>query len=108
MTFDESRLTVLQMTAPQPSSKALPQTLALVPGGPEPMTKGLGSLMPLTVVARVGILVGLLICPRMDANGHETRRGRDAPATGSGRRIARSRAREHEQVVEDEGEGEGE
>src|SRR6188768_2247588 len=43
---------VLQMTPPQPSSKALEITLALVPGGPEPMTKGFGSLRPLTVVAR--------------------------------------------------------
>src|SRR5436190_23768340 len=55
MTLDASRLMVLAMTAPQPSSKALPMTLALVPGGPEPMTKGLGNLIPLTVVARVGI-----------------------------------------------------
>ena len=39
-----SRLTVLQMTAPQPSSSALPMTLAFVPGGPEPMTNGIGKL----------------------------------------------------------------
>ena len=32
-------------------------TLAFVPGGPEPMTNGLGSFRPLTVVARVGISV---------------------------------------------------
>src|SRR3954467_11216631 len=55
MTFDESRLIVLMITAPHPSSNALPQTLALVPGGPEPMTNGLGSLSPSTVVARVGM-----------------------------------------------------
>ena len=42
-TLEASRLIVLAMTAPQPSSNALPMTLALVPGGPEPMTKGLGS-----------------------------------------------------------------
>src|SRR5438477_455225 len=47
-------------TAPQPSSNALPMTLALVPGGPEPMTKGLGSFRPFTVVAKVGIL--FLLC----------------------------------------------
>src|SRR5678816_3946948 len=55
MTFDASRLIVLAITAPQPSSNALPITFAFVPGGPEPMTKGLGSFRPLTVVARVGI-----------------------------------------------------
>src|SRR5437868_2229810 len=46
---------VLQITAPQSSSKALEMTLALVPGGPEPITNGLGSFRPLTVVARVAI-----------------------------------------------------
>src|SRR5690242_21133633 len=55
MTLDESRLIVLATTPPHPSSKALPMTLAFVPGGPEPMTKGLGNLMPLTVVSSVGI-----------------------------------------------------
>src|SRR5208283_3833794 len=30
-------------------------TLRLVPGGPEPMTKGFGSLSPSTVVASVGM-----------------------------------------------------
>src|SRR5205823_312650 len=39
------------MTAPQPSSNALPMTLAFVPGGPEPMTKGFGNLRPLTVTS---------------------------------------------------------
>src|SRR4051812_12717085 len=53
--FDASRLIVLMTTAPHPSSNALPQTLAFVPGGPEPMTNGLGSLIPSTVVASVGI-----------------------------------------------------
>ena len=42
----------MQMTAPQPSSNALPMTLAFVPGGPEPMTNGLGSFRPSTVVLR--------------------------------------------------------
>src|SRR5439155_26609285 len=44
------------MTAPQPSSRALPMTLALVPGGPEPMTKGLERELPLTVVASVAMV----------------------------------------------------
>src|ERR1051326_6458375 len=56
MTFDASRLTVFAMTAPQPSLKARLMTLRLVPGGPEPMTKGLGSFRPSTVVARVGMV----------------------------------------------------
>jgi hypothetical protein len=55
ITFDASRLTVLQITAPQPTSNALPMTLALVPGGPEAITNGLGSVRPLTVVSSVGI-----------------------------------------------------
>src|ERR1044071_6906559 len=55
MTLEASSDIVFATTAPQPSSKALAMTLALVPGGPEPMTKGLGSLRPLTVVARVGM-----------------------------------------------------
>src|SRR5262245_20208443 len=46
---------VLQMTAPQPSSNALPMTLALVPGGPEAMTNGLGSFKPSTVTLRSGM-----------------------------------------------------
>ena len=56
-TLDESRLTVLATTAPQPSLKALLMTLRLVPGGPEPMMKGLGSLSPSTVVASVGMFL---------------------------------------------------
>src|SRR5205814_5734914 len=55
MTLEASSEIVLAMTAPQPSSKALPITFAFVPGGPEPMTNGLGSFNPLTVVASVGI-----------------------------------------------------
>src|SRR5258708_13923393 len=43
------------MTAPQPSRKARLITLKFVPGGPEPIIKGLGSFRPLTVVARVDI-----------------------------------------------------
>src|SRR3954454_10361081 len=55
MTLEASREIVLQMTAPQPSSNALPMTFAFVPGGPEPMTKGLGSFSPSTVVSSVAI-----------------------------------------------------
>src|SRR5436190_9611879 len=51
-TLEASRLIVLQMTAPQPSSKALPITLAFVPGGPEAMISGLGSFRPSTVVLK--------------------------------------------------------
>src|SRR5713226_6603935 len=40
------------MTAPQPSANALPITLALVPGGPEAMTKGLGNFKPSTIMLR--------------------------------------------------------
>jgi hypothetical protein len=47
---------VFAITAPQPSRNARLMTLRLVPGGPEPMTKGLGSLSPSTVVARVGMV----------------------------------------------------
>src|SRR5882672_3527662 len=56
MTLEASRLTVLAMTAPQPSLKAREMTLRFVPGGPEPMTKGFGSLRPSTVVANVGMV----------------------------------------------------
>src|SRR5436190_6891807 len=55
MTFVASRLTVLAITAPQPSLKPRLITLRFVPGGPEPMTKGLGSFRPSTVVASVGM-----------------------------------------------------
>ena len=55
MTLDASSEIVLQMTAPHPSSNALPITFAFVPGGPEPMTKGLGSFRPLTVVSSVAM-----------------------------------------------------
>src|SRR3954467_10104419 len=58
-TFDESRLIVLAMTAPQPSLNARLMTFRLVPGGPEPMTKGFGSFNPSTVVASVGIRMSL-------------------------------------------------
>src|SRR4051794_23643813 len=43
------------MTPPHPSSSALPTTFAFVPGGPEPMIKGLGSRMPSTVVSSVAM-----------------------------------------------------
>src|ERR1700756_4052099 len=56
MTFEASRLTVLAITAPQPSWKALAITFRLVPGGPDAMINGLGSLSPSTVIDRVGIL----------------------------------------------------
>src|SRR4051812_44205671 len=45
------------MTPPQPSRKARLMTLKLVPGGPEPITKGLGNVRPSTVVESVGIKV---------------------------------------------------
>ena len=54
-TFEESRLTVFAITAPHPSRNARLMTLRFVPGGPDPITNGLGSLRPSTVVARVGI-----------------------------------------------------
>src|SRR5260221_11120636 len=57
MTFEASRLTVLAITAPQPSWKALAITFRLVPGGPDAMINGLGSLSPSTVIDRVGILL---------------------------------------------------
>src|SRR5258708_10222415 len=57
MTFEASRLTVLAITAPQPSWKALAITFKLVPGGPEAIINGLGSLSPSTVIERVGILL---------------------------------------------------
>src|SRR3954451_1776122 len=57
MTFDASSEIVLATTARHPSSNALPITFAFVPGGPEPMTKGLGSFRPLTVVSSVGIFL---------------------------------------------------
>src|SRR5688572_18326337 len=74
-TFDASRLIVLMMTAPHPSSNARPQTFAFVPGGPEPITKGLGSLMSSTVVARVGMSsVSGGGGTRIDTNEHESSR----------------------------------
>src|ERR1700738_3064161 len=48
-------LTVLAMTAPQPSRNAREMTLRFVPGGPEPMTNGFGNFSPSTVVASVGM-----------------------------------------------------
>lgn len=53
-TFEQSRLTVLAITPPQPSWKALRITAWLVPGGPDPITKGLGSLRPFTSTAKLG------------------------------------------------------
>src|SRR5262245_3294028 len=47
---------VLQITAPQPSSNALPMTLAFVPGGPEPTTNGLGNFRPSTMMLRSDIV----------------------------------------------------
>src|SRR5579872_2483784 len=59
------------MTAPQPSRKARVITLRLVPGGPDPMTKGLGSFRPSTVVASVGMVkkegAGGARCPQRAA-----------------------------------------
>src|SRR5687768_14114506 len=48
---------VFAITAPQPSRKARWMTLRLVPGGPEPMTNGFGSLRPSTRVVRVGMAI---------------------------------------------------
>src|SRR5262249_7171193 len=52
------------MTAPQPSSNALPITFAFVPGGPEPMMNGLESLRPLTVTDKSGVDIGITPGPR--------------------------------------------
>src|SRR5476651_1942553 len=73
MTFEASRLTVFAITAPQPSRNARLMTLRLVPGGPEPMTKGLGNFRPSTMVARVG----------MAKVGREGNRSAPGPAEGS-------------------------
>ena len=54
-TLAASRLTVLAITAPHPSLNALEITFKLVPGGPDPMTKGFGIASPSTTVANVGI-----------------------------------------------------
>ena len=54
-TFEASRLIVFAITAPQPSRNARLITLRFVPGGPEPMTNGLGRLRPSTDVVRVGM-----------------------------------------------------
>src|ERR1700722_8163539 len=64
MTFEASRLTVLAITAPQPSWKALAMTFRLVPGGPDAMIKGLGSLSPSTAIDRVRILPPFSIAKR--------------------------------------------
>src|SRR6056297_477958 len=56
MILDASKQTVFADAAPQPSAKARQITRALVPGGPEPITNGLGNLMPLTVVSSVGMV----------------------------------------------------
>src|SRR5580704_15348714 len=68
MIFAASRLTVLAMTAPQPSWKALAITFRLVPGGPDAMMNGLGRFNPSTVVARVGIFPIPLSVAKV--NGH--------------------------------------
>src|SRR4029077_1651042 len=64
MTFEASRLTVLAITAPQPSWKALAITFRLVPGGPDAMINGLGSLSPSTAIDRVCILLPFSIAKR--------------------------------------------
>src|SRR6266404_3260740 len=61
MTLAESRLTVFAMTAPHPSRKAREITFRFVPGGPDPMTNGLGNLSPSTVVASVGMVPPLIV-----------------------------------------------
>src|SRR5262245_25694731 len=73
MTLEASSEIVFAITPPQPSSRALPMTLAFVPGGPEPMTKGLGSFRPLTVVASVGIHASSLFLFNVLVRKHEQR-----------------------------------
>src|SRR5882724_10813184 len=51
-TFADSSDTVLATAPPQPASYDLAITRAFVPGGPEPNKKGLGNLIPLTVIER--------------------------------------------------------
>src|SRR3954470_23921670 len=60
------------MTAPHPSLKARLITLRFVPGGPEPMTKGLGSFRPSTVVASVGITEAVKRAVRRSAEGSQS------------------------------------
>src|ERR1051325_3337425 len=43
---------VFATAPPQPASKDFASTRAFVPGGPEPSRKGLGNLIPLTVIER--------------------------------------------------------
>src|SRR3990167_4789874 len=53
MTFELSREIVFATTPPHPASKALAITRPFVPGGPEPMTKGLMNFIPFTSTASV-------------------------------------------------------
>src|SRR6187551_3428244 len=77
MTLLASSEIVLQITPPQPSSNALPITFAFVPGGPEPMTKGLASFRPLTVVSSVAMAFSAKrlhedeVQPKRDAERHK-------------------------------------
>jgi hypothetical protein len=48
MTGVSVKLTVFAETPPQPLSKALMMVFELVLGGPDPITNGLGNLMPFT------------------------------------------------------------
>src|SRR5688572_6258432 len=59
MTSVSVRLQVLATAPPQPASKALAMTRALVLGGPLPMTYGLAKRMPLTVIPRSTAMVFL-------------------------------------------------
>jgi hypothetical protein len=54
-TLEASRLTVLAMTAPQPSLKALAMTLRFVPGGPGADDEGVGKLQAIDRGSSVGI-----------------------------------------------------
>src|SRR5215207_4898247 len=105
MTLLASKEIVLQMTAPQPSSNALPMTFALVPGGPEPMTKGLGSFNPLTVVASVG-MTNSKWEPRMNADERRFSKGAETvflnPRSYAFLRGFASVVSEHQHVVDDE------
>jgi hypothetical protein len=55
MTLEASRLMVLMTQPPQPRSKLLAMTRALVPGGPEARTNGFWNFIPLTTMERSGI-----------------------------------------------------
>src|SRR5436190_11114400 len=79
-TLLDSRLTVFATAPPQPASKALASTRALVPGGPEPNKKGLGNLMPLTVIERSIDLLQVDDAVRFPISWHTLRRKSLSPS----------------------------